>query len=82
LPKKLFAAGADVVYVVEDEKYEDYNNELYTNAFCELVNEYKPSAVLVVLPLMDVILGRVLLQDLKLVFVLIVQVLISEKIKL
>ena len=38
LPKKLFAAGADVVYVVENEKYEDYNNELYTNAFYELVN--------------------------------------------
>ena len=47
LPQKLFAAGADIVYLVEDEKYEDYNNELYTNAFCELVNEYKPSAVLV-----------------------------------
>ncbi|MGE4589131.1 MAG: FAD-binding protein [Acidaminococcaceae bacterium] len=47
LPQKLFAAGADVVYLVEGEKYSDYNNELYTNAFCELVNEYKPSAVLV-----------------------------------
>lgn len=47
LPQKLFAAGADVVYLVEGEKYEDYNNELYTNAFCELANEYKPSAVLV-----------------------------------
>ena len=47
LPNKLFAAGADIVYVVADAIYEDYNTELYTNAFCELVNEYKPSAVLV-----------------------------------
>ena len=26
LPQKLFAAGADVVYLAEGEKYEDYNN--------------------------------------------------------
>lgn len=47
LPSKLFAAGADVVYVIADGIYEEYNNELYTNAFCELATEYKPSAVLV-----------------------------------
>ena len=47
LPQKLFAAGADVVYLVEGQQYEEYNTELYTNAFCELANEYKPSAVLV-----------------------------------
>ncbi|MGE4589302.1 MAG: FAD-binding protein [Acidaminococcaceae bacterium] len=44
---ELFAAGADVVYVVNDKIYGDYNTELYTNAFCELVEEYKPSALLV-----------------------------------
>ena len=47
LPGKLFAAGADVVYVVADGIYEEYNTELFTNAFCELATEYKPSAVLV-----------------------------------
>lgn len=46
-PKELLAVGADVVYVVADKIYSDYNTELYTNAFCELVEEYKPSAVLV-----------------------------------
>lgn len=45
--RELFAAGADVVYIVDDKIYGDYNTELYTNAFCELVEEYKPSAVLV-----------------------------------
>ena len=45
--RELFAAGADVVYIVADKIYGDYNTELYTNAFCELVEEYKPSAVLV-----------------------------------
>lgn len=47
LPEKLFAAGADIVYVVADPIYEEYNNELYTNAFCELASEYRPNAVLV-----------------------------------
>ena len=37
LPQKLFAAGADIVYV---------NTDIYTNAFCELVETYKPNAVL------------------------------------
>ncbi len=47
VPRELFAAGADIVYVVSDKIYSDYNTELYTNAFCELVEKYKPSAVLV-----------------------------------
>jgi electron transfer flavoprotein alpha subunit len=47
LPEKLFAAGAAIVYVVADPIYEEYNNELYTNAFCELASEYRPNAVLV-----------------------------------
>jgi len=46
LPNKLFAAGADVVYVVTGEEFAEYNNEIYTNAFCELVREYAPNAVL------------------------------------
>ncbi len=46
IPQELIAAGADKVYVVSGAEYADYNNELYTNAFCELANEYKPNAVL------------------------------------
>ena len=46
LPQKLFAAGADVVYVVAGPGYAEYNTDLYTNAFCELVEAYKPNAVL------------------------------------
>lgn len=47
LPKKLFAAGADIVYVVAGQEYQEYNNELYTQAFCELSGEYKPNAIFV-----------------------------------
>ena len=36
LPQQLIAAGADVVYVVEDAKYADYDTELYTDAICQL----------------------------------------------
>lgn len=46
LPQKLFAAGADVVYVVAGTEYSDYNTDIYTNAFCELVETYKPNAIL------------------------------------
>ena len=46
LPQKLFAAGADVVYVVAGPEYAEYNTDLYTNAFCELVEAYRPNAVL------------------------------------
>ena len=46
LPHKLFAAGADIVYVVSGPEYAEYNTDIYTNAFCELVETYKPNAVL------------------------------------
>lgn len=47
LPQKLFAAGADIVYVVSGpDEYAEYNTDIYTNAFCELVETYKPNAVL------------------------------------
>ena len=45
-PQKLIAAGADKVYVVADAKYADYNTDLYTDAICQLVKEYKPSALM------------------------------------
>ena len=44
LPQKLFAAGADIVYVVSGPEYAEYNTDIYT--FCELVETYKPNAVL------------------------------------
>lgn len=39
LPQKLFAAGADIVYVVSGPEYAEYNTDIYTNAF---VNWLKP----------------------------------------
>ncbi len=44
--EKLIAQGADVVYAVLGEEYEDYNVELYTNAICELAQEYKPNGIM------------------------------------
>ena len=46
VPQKLIAAGADKVYVIADAKYADYNTDLYTDAICQLVKEYKPSALM------------------------------------
>lgn len=46
IPEKLIAAGADKVYVVADAKYAEYNTDLFTDAFCQLADKYKPNAVL------------------------------------
>lgn len=46
LPQQLIAAGADVVYVVEDAKYADYDNELYTDAICQLSKKYNPASIM------------------------------------
>lgn len=46
LPQQLIAAGADVVYVVEDAKYADYDTELYTNAICQLSKKYDPASIM------------------------------------
>ena len=46
LPQQLIAAGADVVYVVEDAKYADYDTELYTDAICQLSKKYDPASVM------------------------------------
>lgn len=45
IPQKLIAAGAEKVYVVAGAQYADYNTDLYTDAVCQLVKEYKPSAL-------------------------------------
>lgn len=46
IPQKLVAAGADKVYVVTNAQYAEYNTDLYTDAVCQLVEKYKPSALL------------------------------------
>ncbi len=45
VPQKLIAAGADKVYVISGAQYADYNTDLYTDAICQLVKEYNPSAL-------------------------------------
>lgn len=47
LPQQLIAAGADVVYVIEDAKYADYDTELYTDAICQLSKKYDPASIMV-----------------------------------
>lgn len=46
LPQQLIAAGADIVYVVEDAKYVDYDTELYTDAICQLSKKYDPASIM------------------------------------
>lgn len=46
LPQQLIAAGADVVYVVDDAKYADYDTELYTDAICQLSKKYDPASIM------------------------------------
>ena len=47
MAKELFASGADKVYLVEGPEYDHYNTEAYTVAFVDLIQKYKPSAILV-----------------------------------
>ena len=47
VPQKLISAGADKVYVIADAKFADYNTDLYTDAICQLIDAYKPSALLI-----------------------------------
>jgi electron transfer flavoprotein alpha subunit len=44
--KEAFAYGADKVYVVENRAFGNYNTDLYTKALTHLVNEHKPSIIL------------------------------------
>lgn len=46
LAQKMIAAGADKVYLVDDEKFADYHTELFTDAVCQLVEKYQPSALM------------------------------------
>jgi len=47
LSKDIFAAGADEVYLVEADELEHYNTDGYTTVVANLIQEYKPSVVLV-----------------------------------
>ena len=46
LTQQLIAAGADVVYVIEDAKYAEYDTELYTDAICQLSKKYDPASIM------------------------------------
>lgn len=41
------AHGADIVYLVEDQRLQKYNVEIYTDLVCKLVTRYKPEIFLV-----------------------------------
>ncbi len=45
--KKAFEYGADEVYVVDDEIYDEYSTDAYVKAIVDTVNLYKPSALLI-----------------------------------
>lgn len=44
---KLVSSGADNIYLVRERIFDVYNTENYTQAYCQLINEYKPNAILV-----------------------------------
>lgn len=45
--KQLSEAGAQKIYLVQNENLEAYSTELYSNAACEAITQKKPSIVLV-----------------------------------
>lgn len=47
LVTEMSQAGADKVYLVQDEALVQYSTELYSKAICDAINEKKPSIVLV-----------------------------------
>ncbi len=46
LCEELSAYGADKIYMVEGDEYEDYSTEAFTTAMVTLISKYKPSMVL------------------------------------
>ena len=47
LAKEVFASGADQVYLVEAVELEHYNTDGYTATLVDLIEQYKPSVILV-----------------------------------
>lgn len=46
VPQQLIAAGADIVYTVEDPALADFTDDAYGNALEDLANKYKPEVIL------------------------------------
>ena len=46
LAESLIKAGADKVYVIDDPKLKDFNDEIYTEALCAAAEQYKPEIML------------------------------------
>lgn len=44
---KLIKSGVDNIYIVRDSIFDIYNTENFTKAYCQLIDEYKPNAILV-----------------------------------
>ncbi|MCC8018028.1 MAG: electron transfer flavoprotein subunit alpha/FixB family protein, partial [Lachnospiraceae bacterium] len=47
IAKELGGYGADKVYVCEDPLLKDYTTDAYTTVICQLVQEYRPEALLI-----------------------------------
>jgi len=46
LRENLIKVGCDVLYIVKNEKFERYNNDIYTDVISGIILKHKPSAVL------------------------------------
>ncbi len=46
VPQQLIAAGADIVYIVEDPALADFSDDAYGNALEDLARKYKPEVIL------------------------------------
>lgn len=46
ISKDIFAAGADIIYLVEAPELAHYNTDGYTATFVDLIKTYKPSVIL------------------------------------
>lgn len=44
---KLIKSGVDNIYIVRDSIFDIYNTENFTKAYCQLIDAYKPNAILV-----------------------------------
>lgn len=47
IAKAMVSYGADIVYTVEAPEYKDYNTDGFATTFADLINTYKPAAVLI-----------------------------------
>ena len=46
LSARCIARGADTVYTILGPEYKEYDVEVYTNALCALIKEYRPGTVM------------------------------------